>query len=137
MKNFNDSSESEEEERVVKSGQDKKREALNQIFSDIKNHIKINDFGSLLTDFERLSDEIDKSLQGAGGIVEIEAGDVLPVSVVRALVKIEDCINEGVQASKDKKSSLSKLSSVSLNKLKQKLKKYVSSTGPADNLFEK
>lgn len=137
MKNFGDSSESEEEQRVVKTGQDKKREALSSLFAEIKNHIKINDFGSLLTDFERLSEEVDKSVQGAGGVVEIEAGEVLPLSVIRAFVKIEDCINEAVQTSKDKKSSLSKQSSVSLNKLKQKLKKYLQATGPADNNYEK
>jgi hypothetical protein len=137
MKNFGDSSESEEEVRVVKTGQDKKREALNQLLSDLKNHLKINDFGSIMTDFEKLTDEIEKSSSGVGGAVEFEAGDKLPNSVIRAFVKIEDCIIETAEATKSKKSTLSKQSSVSFNKLKQKIKKYLSSTGPADNNYEK
>lgn len=58
MKNFGESSESEEETRVVKTGQDKKIEHLNLIFSDLKNHLKINDFGQIMVDFERLTTEI-------------------------------------------------------------------------------
>lgn len=29
--------------------------------SELKNHLKINDFGQLQTDFDRLSEEIDKN----------------------------------------------------------------------------
>lgn len=47
-----------------------------------------------MTDFERLSEEIDKSVNGAGGAVEILAGDVLPNSVIRQFAKIEDAILE-------------------------------------------
>lgn len=136
MKNFEDSSESEEEQRVMKTGQDKKREALTNMFSDLKNHLKINDFGQILADFEKISEEIDKSVSGMGAIT-LEAGDVLPREVVRALVKIEDSINETVQATKDKKVNLSKQNSVSFNKLKQKFKKYIQSTGPGENNYEK
>jgi translation initiation factor 3 subunit C len=103
----------------------------------LKNHLKINDFGSLLSDFERLSEEVDKSLAGNAALIELEKGDILPNVVVRAFVKIEDAINESTQAAKEKKLTLSKQNSMSLNKLKQKLKKYLSSTGPADNNFEK
>jgi len=136
-KAYDESSESEEETRVVKTGQDKKREALTQMLADLKNHLKINDFGSLLTDFEKLSEEVDKSLAGNVALIDIEKGDILPNVVIRAFVKIEDAINETQQATKDKKMTLSKQSSMSLTKLKQKLKKYLSSTGPADNNFEK
>jgi len=90
-----------------------------------------------MTDFERLADEIEKSSQGVSGAVEFEAGDILPIIVIRALVKIEDCINDTNEAVKAKKSTLSKISSVAFNKLKQKVKKYLQSTGPADNNYEK
>jgi hypothetical protein len=108
MKNFGDSSESEEEQRVVKTGQDKKREALNLLFSDLKNHLKINDFGMIMTDFERLTEEIQRALDGIGNTVEMEPGDKLPNAVLRAFIKIEDAINETNQAVKDKKITLSK-----------------------------
>ena len=107
------------------------------MLADFKNHLKINDFGSLLTDFERLSEEVDKSLAGNAALIDLEQGDILPNVVVRAFVKIEDAINESTQATKEKKLTLSKQNSMSLNKLKQKLKKYLSSSGPADNNFEK
>lgn len=94
MKNFEDSSDSEEEQRVVKTGQDKKREALKELISGLKNHLKINDFGSIMQDFERLSEEVDKSLNSHGGAVTLEAGDTLPLMILRAFIKIEDCINE-------------------------------------------
>ena len=125
IKNFGESSESEEEQRVVKTGQDKKREHLNLIFSDLKNHLKINDFGMIMSDFERLSEEIQRSVDGITNTVEIEAGDKLPNYVIRAFIKIEDAINESNHAVKDKKLTLSKQNSMSLNKLKQKLKKYL------------
>lgn len=73
------------------SGTDKKKEALNALFADLKNHLKINDFGQIMTDFERLSEEIERA--GSGGAVVLE-GDLLPLVVVRALAKIEDAINE-------------------------------------------
>ena len=111
MKNFNESSESEEETRVVKTGQDKKIEHLNLIYSDLKNHLKINDFGQIMTDFERLTSEIQKSLDNVGGVIVFEAGEKLPNSVIRAFVKIEDAINESNQAVKDKKVTLSKQNS--------------------------
>lgn len=133
MKNFEDSSESEEEQRVVKTGSDKKKEALNAMFAEIKNHLKINDFGALMTDFERLSEEIERSVNGAGGAIDLLAGDVLPNNVIRQFAKIEDAILE----CKDKVNKMAKQTAMSYNKLKQKLKKYLSSTGPNDNNYEK
>lgn len=137
MKNFDDDSDSAEEDRVVVSGQDKKKEALNQLFADLKNHLKINDFGAIMSDFERLSEEVQKSVDGISTAVELLPGDVLPNIIIRAFVKIEDAINETAQQTKEKKLTLSKQNSVSFNKLKQKLKKYLQSTGPADNNYEK
>jgi len=91
----------------------------------------------IIVDFEKLTAEIQKSLDGLGGAIVFLEGEKLPNSVIRAFVKIEDAINDSNQAVKDKKLTLSKQNSVSLNKLKQKVKKYLSSTGPADNNYEK
>lgn len=107
------------------------------MLADLKNHLKINDFGALLADFEHLSEEVDKALNGAFGLIELDKGDILPKVVVRAFVKIEDAITDTQQSTKDKKVTLSKQSSVSFNKLRQKLKKYLTATGPSDNNFEK
>ena len=64
-----------------------------------------------MTDFERLTTEIQKSLDNVGGVIVFEAGEKLPNSVIRAFVKIEDAINESNQAVKDKKVTLSKQNS--------------------------
>ncbi len=108
FKNFEDSSESEDEQRIVKTGSDKKKEALNQLMADLKNHIKINDFGQIMTDFERLTEEIDKAANGGDTAIALLPGDVLPNYVIRALIKIEDCINDTQDAIKAKKMNLSK-----------------------------
>lgn len=60
MKNFEDSSESEEESRTVVSKMDKQLESINATIKDINNHIKINDFSALMHDFEKFCEEIDK-----------------------------------------------------------------------------
>ena len=71
--------------------------------------MKINDFGQIQTDFDRLTEEIDKSVNGiTTSVVVMEPNEVIPLVVVRALVKIEDAINETQQEVKDKKKTLSK-----------------------------
>lgn len=137
MKGFDDSSESEEEQRVVKTQKDKKLESLNAVIKDVNNHIKINDFSSLVTDFERFCEEIERDqATGQGIIYELGKDGILPIQYLRVLVKIEDAINDTQTAAKDKKVSLNKTNSVSLNKLKQKMKKYLSTEGPKDNTLE-
>lgn len=136
MKNYEDSSESEEEQRVVKTQKDKKLENFNAIKKDINNHVKINDFSSLMTDFERYCEEIERDINGVQLLFNGAKDNVLPVNVVRIFVKIEDAINDTQEQVKNKKVTLNKTNSVSLNKLKQKMKKYLISTGPADNNYE-
>ena len=58
MKGFDESSESDEEIRVVVAQKDKRLERLNGILGDLKNHLKINDFVSIQNDFEKLTVEI-------------------------------------------------------------------------------
>lgn len=57
-----DSSESENEKRVVKKTTDKRTEALEKVFLQSKAHTKNKDFGSLLTDFELIQEEMDKCI---------------------------------------------------------------------------
>lgn len=64
-----------------------------------------------MVDFERLTTDIQKSLDNVGGVIVFEAGEKLPNSVIRAFIKIEDAINESSQAVKDKKLTLSKQNS--------------------------
>jgi len=95
-------------------------EVINQVIKDVNNHIKISDFSSLMTDFERFTEELQKDQDmNAGNIYEKGGKEgVLPIQYLRVLVKIEDAINEAQQSAKDKKMNLNKTNSVSLNKLK-------------------
>ena len=61
---------------------------------------------------------------------------VLPIKYLRLLVKIEDAIIETNAQVKEKKKTLNKINSVAMNKLKQKMKKYLQATGPSDNNLE-
>ena len=125
-----DSSSEEEDDRVVKSGKDKRWEVLNGILKDLKNHIKINDFSQIMGDFDRLTDEIKRS---AGVIFEDKKDSSLPSFLVRALFSIEECFNE---VTAEKKKAFKKANSQAHNKLKQKFKKYTSTNGDDENTYE-
>lgn len=91
MKGFDDSSESEEENRVVKTGKDKKVDTMNAVIKDLKNHLKINDFGTIIEDFDKLTEEITRS----GSIIfESKDDEILPLYIVRAFAHIENSIND-------------------------------------------
>jgi len=81
MKGFEESSESEDEQRVVKTQKDKKLETINAIIKDINNHIKINDFSSLMTDFEKFTEEIHRDFDNNAGIIydKTDKEGVLPI----------------------------------------------------------
>lgn len=117
---------------------DKLTGAMNAILKDVNNHLKINDFSALQQDFESYSAELQKDYDQQRGMIYQKAlGDgVLPIQYLRVLVKMENAINETSQSVKDKKVNLNKTNSVALNKLKQKLKKYLQTTGPAENTLE-
>ena len=119
MKGFDESSESEEEQRVVKTTKDKKQDAINGIIKDIKNRIKINDFGSMMEDFDKFTEEIHRN-----GNIIFESGneDILPLYVVRTFAHIENSIND---LTAEQKKKLNKTNSQAYNKLKQKFKKYL------------
>jgi len=137
MKTYVEHSDSEEEQRVVKTQKDKKLEVISGVMKEVANHLKINDFTSLMGDFERFTEELQKDHDSGQGLIYPKGAEgVLPLAYLRVLVKIEDAINETSQQVKDKKVTLNKTNSVSLNKLKQKIKKYLQATGPTANTLE-
>jgi translation initiation factor 3 subunit C len=75
MKGFEDSEESEDEQRVVKTGRDKKLDHLNGMIKDINNHLKINDFSSLMNDFEKFTEEIERDPGHADSVIYIPGTD--------------------------------------------------------------
>ena len=88
-------------------------------------------------DFEKFCEEIEKDQEQSRGIIyKVGSDGSLPIQYLRILVKIEDAINDTTNLVKEKKLNLNKTNSVQLNKLKQKMKKYVQAAGPASNTLE-
>jgi len=124
------SDDEEEEERIFKSGATKRAEALEKVLDETRKHANIADFFQLDTDIAKLEAEIKKA---ADQDVFEEKGAKLPVNVLQLLVLIEDTINE---VTPDQKKKMSKNNSQSYNKVKQKFRKFLSSTGDDNMVYE-
>ena len=121
--------ESEEEERKVVAGADKSTNALTDVFDKMKNHIKIDDFVSLQTDFEEIVVEMQKCV---GSVFATDKFQTLPPWVLKQFVALEDCINE---VTPEQKKKMNKLNAQAFTKLRQKLKKYFAETGDNENFY--
>ena len=83
--------EGDDEQRVIKSTTEKRTQALKQVFEKMKNHIKIDDFTQLQTDFDDMQSEIEKC---AGQVFATDKLQTLPGWVLKGFVALEDCIND-------------------------------------------
>ena len=124
------SDDEEEEERTIKSGATKRAEALEKVLEEMRKHANIADFNSLDNDFNKLETEIKKV---ADEMFE-EKGTKLPIKVLKVFLLVEDTINE---VTAEQKKKMSKINSVSYNKLKQRFRKYLQSEGEENMTFEK
>jgi hypothetical protein len=124
------SDDEEEEERTIKSGATKRAEALDKVLQDIRKYCNIADFNALDTDFKIFETEIKKA---ANELFE-EKGTKLPVKVLKVLMLIEDTINE---VTAEQKKKMSKVNSVSYNKMKQRFRKYLAGEGEDIMTYEK
>lgn len=95
--------ESDDEERKVVAGADKRTNALQEIFDKMKNHIKIDDFVSLQTDFESIVSEMEKCV---GSVFATDKFQTLPPWVLKQFIALEDCINEVTPEQKKKMNKL-------------------------------
>lgn len=123
-------SDDEEEERTIKSGATKRAEALEKVLEEMRKHANISDFNALDNDFNKMELEIKKA---ADQMFE-EKGAKLPVRVLKVFMLVEDTIND-VNAAQKKK--MTKINSVSYNKLKQRFKKYLAAEGEGETTYEK
>jgi hypothetical protein len=123
------SDDEEEEERTIKSGNTKRAEALDKVLEDNRKHANIADFNSLDNDFTKLEAEIRKS----GDVLFEEKGCKLPAKVLKIFALVEDTINN---VTNEQKKKMSKINSVSFNKMKQKFKKYLQAEGEDEMTYE-
>merc|ERR1719453_303247 len=90
LKGGSDSDDSDDDERrVIKSAKDKRYEELRATTEEIRNKMKINDFLTLLTLFEKLNKQLDRAVKlSVGGTA------ATPRMYVRILVQLEDHVEE-------------------------------------------
>jgi len=105
-----------EQKRTVRSQKDKLYDQLEGTIKKMRNHMKINDWVSLHTDFNKLTQQIEKGKK-------VIDKDGLPQFLIKMLVELEDFSNR-IHGSKDQKKSMSSRNYKSMNTMRQKLRKY-------------
>ncbi|POM65596.1 Eukaryotic translation initiation factor 3 subunit C, partial [Phytophthora palmivora] len=106
-------SDSDEEVRVVKSAKDKALENMERNCSAIKNHMKINDWTQIQTEFDELAKQLERAKKSM---------TTLPTFYLRTMVALEDFLAEKVKNKAEQK-KMSKENSKALIRMKGKLKK--------------
>ena len=97
--------------------QDKRFSELQATAEEIKNKVKISDFLSLQTLFEKLNKQLDKTLRAT-------EGDAVPRVYLRTLALLGDSL-EATALNKDAKKKLSPTNAKAFNGLRQKVKKHI------------
>ncbi|RFU24034.1 hypothetical protein B7463_g12302, partial [Scytalidium lignicola] len=110
-----ESEESSDEERakVVKSAKDKRLEELEATMKAIENGEKINDWGSISAEFDKLNRQVIKLVQ---------AGNT-PKIYIKAIAELEDFLNETIAKQKVSTRKMNATNARGLNAVKQRIKK--------------
>ncbi|KAF7533531.1 hypothetical protein G7054_g7016 [Neopestalotiopsis clavispora] len=109
-----DSDESDDERvKTVKSAKDKRYQELEAIIKAIENGQKINDWGSISAEFDKLNRHASK------------VGDASspPKVYIKALVELEDFMNETISKQKVTPKKMNATNARGLNAVKQKIRK--------------
>ncbi|KAH6684262.1 putative eukaryotic translation initiation factor 3 subunit C [Halenospora varia] len=110
-----ESEESSDEDRakIVKSAKDKRLEELEGTVKAIENGQKINDWGSISTEFDKLNRQVVKLVQ---------AGNT-PKVYIKAIAELEDFMNEAIAKQKVSAKKMNATNARGLNAVKQRIKK--------------
>ena len=102
--------------RVVRSAKDKRFAELYQTADQLKNSIKINDWVSLQNLFDKMNKQVEKVMRVAESVVT-------PRAYIRALVTLEDFVNQTF-ANKEAKKKMSSTNAKAFNAMRQKIRKH-------------
>lgn len=110
-----ESEESSDEDRakIVKSAKDKRLEELEGTVKAIENGQKINDWGSISAEFDKLNRQVVKLVQ---------AGNT-PKLYIKAIAELEDFMNETIAKQKVTTKKMNATNARGLNAVKQRIKK--------------
>ncbi|MCJ1302634.1 Translation initiation factor 3 subunit c [Hypocenomyce scalaris] len=108
-----DESEDEDKVTIVKSAKDKRLEELDGIVKLIENALKINDWSSISTEFDRLNRQVTKM----GG------QDKISKNYIKIIADLEDFMNETIAKQKVSTKKMNATNAKGLNAMKQKIKR--------------
>ncbi|KAF9975058.1 Translation initiation factor 3 subunit c [Actinomortierella ambigua] len=111
-----DSDESEDEVRVVRSAKDKRFDEIEQAVTTMSNAQKIGDWVSVQNEF----DKANKALQKAASII---AQNGVPKFYIKAVAELEKAIQSAQEKEKSASKKMNASNSKALNSMKQKVKK--------------
>lgn len=112
-----DSDDEEEAKRVVRSAKEKRFDELQESIKKLRNHMKINDWSKIETEWTVLTKLIEK----AKAVIDKEG---YPRFVLKAMVDLDDLLKKTI-ADKDMKKKMNSTNFRSLNTMKQSMKKWV------------
>jgi len=109
-------SDSEDEVRVVKSAKEKAWDSMKETVAKIKNHMKINDWNGIQTNFEDVNKQIEKAKT-------LLVADGPPPFYIRLLAELEDFLAETLK-DKDAQKKMNGPNARSLNRMKLLVRKH-------------